>query len=437
MNNNEPNKSTVLNDCINTFRPNPLSEENFFYYENTAKFRSTSERIEWHDKIFKRIECQKSKVNILFSSQMGCGKSTELNLLSKKLKDNNYLVEKIEVPMELDSSNIHYIDLIMLITYKIMYICESLDIKTEKNNLAKIENIFSSKIIQQEETQDSFSNLATEASIGFSFKSIISLLGKVTSSINLSSSQKIAYVREIEPKMSDIISTINELVKLIMESNKNNYKNFFPIFIIDQLEKCSLSKVKELFENGVHSLINLNISLIMTCPLALKRSPDFNFISPKFDIIENLPMIMVINKDGQDNLDAIQMLKELISKRADLQLFDDNILELLIKSTGGCLRDLFYVIREASFEAYLRGNDKVTEDIAKIFLERLSKDIFLRIEPEYYDKVRELYNTKCKLNNELSLISLIYTGAVFEYGYQDWCDLHPLVRLHYSLISIQ
>lgn len=57
-------------------------------------------------------------------------------------------------------------------------------------------------------------------------------------------------------------------------------------------------------------------------------------------ITKTLPMIKIESIDGQPFEDGIHVIQEIVEKRADLTLFEDDVLDQMIQYTAGSYRKL-------------------------------------------------------------------------------------------------
>ena len=112
----------------------------------------------------------------------------------------------------------------------------------------------------------------------------------------------------------------------------------------------------------------------MTCPIYLVYDSEYHMIKNDFDYHQLLNMIKVRNDDKTDYDEGINTIEEIVSKRADLSLFDENVLRFLIKKSGGVLRYLFHMIRDAVTEAYMRNSSTISQEDAEIAYRNLKSE---------------------------------------------------------------
>lgn len=166
-----------------------------------------------------------------------------------------------------------------------------------------------------------------------------------------------------------------------------------PIVIFEDLDKLNPEDAWKIFYNYAAILSGMPFPVIYTFPIGLSYDPKFSVMESYF-IAKTLPMIKVETLDGQSSNGGIKAIEKIVEKRAALSLFEDDVLEDLIKYTGGSLRDLFQAINAAAKRAERRGSHTICEEDAKRALEELKTSLTRRIEKKDYDFSLYLYETR-------------------------------------------
>jgi hypothetical protein len=101
----------------------------------------------------------------------------------------------------------------------------------------------------------------------------------------------------------------------------------------------------------------------------------------------------------------------------------------MIVKTGGSLRDLFSVIREAAQRTIRRGADTVSQEDANIALEDKKTSIVRLIDiNRHFGILSEIYNGKRQsIGNKDMLLEMLQANVVLPYNRKGWYNLHPLV----------
>jgi predicted ATP-dependent protease len=142
-------------------------------------------------------------------------------------------------------------------------------------------------------------------------------------------------------------------------------------------------------------------------------------------VIIQLNTAQVINTAPQD---GINIICKIVEKRADLELFETNVLEKLVQNTGGSLRDLFHVVNSSAKRAVRRNSETISMEDAEHALEELKTSLTRRIEEKDYEFLLNIYNgNKERIEDKEMLLKMLQASVVLEYNGKRWHNLHPLV----------
>lgn len=424
-------KANNLSQVQNAFMPEPLETKRDMkkFYVDTSLVRYGVEYSNVVNEIsIELTDCTDAYIHKLFIGHTGSGKSTELRRLEERLESEGFLVTFIEGEKEIDIKDAVYTDILFLILEKILN-KESEDIKISNKIYERICSYWNS-IYEIEETVSDSSQLSVEASAGVEFKGIVlNLLSKIKGILKISEETKQTIRQKIEPRSSELVNQIIDVVNCISNQITNSKK--IPVVILDGTDKMSLDAAKKVFyENGM-KFSDLPIHFIVSFPIALSYSPEYNDIQAWFPSPSKLPMIKQrkwTGKKYEPFPEGPQAMKEIVEKRMDLNLFDHDVLEKLIEKTGGNIRDLFRCIRKATLRARVKSADKISMEDGQYALNELKSDINGRYTSEDIPELQTIYNGDKSRLGEPSIKKLLQTGAVMEYNATRWCDLHPLVE---------
>ena len=374
------------------------------------------------------------KMQMLFSGYRGCGKSTELNKLQFELTEkNDFIILNYSVQKELDIVNINYTDLFIVTMEKLFEEAVKNDIPISHELLDSV--LAWTNTVTDEQIKSYGGDIKVEAGMEAKAKIplFLNFFAKLRASGNASYSSKQTISRTIEHRLSDLITQCNDLITEI----KLNIGERGLLIIIEDLDKLSLEKAEELYLKHSHTLIQLKTNVIFTYPLFLRFHPQATVIQSNFDSFE-LPMVKVRNRDGQENEIGKSSFIEIINKRIGLECFEgEGLLEKFVLASGGCLRDLFRMIRNAADNALDDVRETITTSDFEISFNKLKREYNdsiaekpggVKVE-EYFDilKVAATSPTK-QINNSAAAMDLRYNQCLLSYNGEGWCDVHPVVR---------
>lgn len=417
-------RATSILEIPNSFRADPLSIDQLAeFYKDTIEFRTGRRVVSPMEDIFKECITPQHKNAHLLLGHRGCGKSTELNHLSKRLSDIGYHVKTIRCMTELDASNIAFTDIIVLLTEALLTLANEQGIAITRSDLLILDR-FGSEIKKEDVVLTE-----TEAEIGSGaqldtpklFRNLLHFFISLKTTLKLNQSSRTTIRKTINGRNTEWLDAINRIGDALTDS----FDGHQPILIFEDLDK---EDTWDLFSGHCEILTGTSFPVIYTFPIAFSYDPDFSKKIEPFFHISRLPMIEVKRMDGSRKEDGISAIMAIIESRAALDLFDENVIDHVIVKTGGSLRDLFYVIDKASLYAGRLEQSTISMDVVEIALEQIKSDLSSRIEGKEHDFLKTIYDGKHRyIDDRKILLRMIIAGAVLEYNGKRWHDVHPLI----------
>jgi len=380
------------------------------------------------------------KRQILFSGYKGCGKSTELNMLQHDI-EKDYIVVNFSARHELDIINLTYIDLFVITMEKLFYAVADHGIVIDPLLLASIREWSYSTEIKEISKRTGEALLETGGEAGVGIMSFARFFGKMRLAGKASSSTRQTISKNIEPLVSDFISHCNDLIREIRQNLEQCGKKGL-LIIMEDLDKLSVEKAEELFINHSHILNSLQTNVIFTIPISLCYHPDAGNIKANFSENFELPMVKVHDKEGLPYSEGRDTLYRIITQRIPSECFEPpDLVYRFIDISGGCLRDLFSMIRDAVMSAVDHEREMViATDYRTAFFslrrdyentvaeKRVDNRVIVSV-GEYYEALVGVALSKTKkVNNTPTVLDLRHNLTILGYDDEAWCDVHPVVR---------
>ena len=171
-------------DIPNAFDPSPLNDEQLsrFYYEETMCVRTGDEYMSPIADICDACKQPSEHNTFLLLGHRGCGKSTELNHMSAKLKQDGYQVLTIEGRVDLDLNNPLYADLLILMGEALLRIADQVDCELDANTVQTVRDSWS---IEQEKytTVADLASIPVEGGASADTPSIVNSLLKIVRTV--------------------------------------------------------------------------------------------------------------------------------------------------------------------------------------------------------------------------------------------------------------
>lgn len=416
-------RATVLKDIPKVFRPSPLSGESFdAFHVDTSEARGD----DYANKLstFLNINIDDPQ-KILFMGHRGSGKSTELFKVIRNL-ENNFKIINFSIKKEIDATDLNYIDLVFSMLNVVFE-----NIKADKINIPQttLDNLISywksDKLIEELKVE----KMTAEATLSAKISFLTAITASVKGVLSTGKESKITVRKHIEPRLSQLIKYINAL--LLEYKTKLKKQGKIPLIIIEDLDKLDIPIAEDLFLNHRNVLIDIDVHIIYTFPIFLHYSEKYNEIKDSFSYTELLSMIKVNDKNKVPFEPGRRLIREIIKKRAELNLFAPEALDFVIAKSGGTLRNIFEMLVKSAVKTIVIDDKatKISLEVVTSAYRELKSDYERCISHKHLETLIQLYKDPHKkpLADE-NLRELLYCMAVIEYNGERWCDLHPAVE---------
>lgn len=292
---------------------------------------------------------------ILFSGNIGCGKSTFLNLLAEHPQiKKEFLIVKYSLQDIVDPGDASHIDILLsLILQAFEKVVKSRKIKVDKKLIEQVQDLAHTLLglIEKdiEQTKSRTGNI--EANAGASLPKFIEWIQAAINARYRVERETREKIREhFRPRMTDFLNLINDILDRIQAS----IAEIGILILIDDADKIPPEQaMKIFFENGQHfSYIHANILFVVDTSISC--SPKYTIIINKIGKEEFFPALKLIEHDGkkskicQANFD---LLKSLTYKRIPESFIEDEALNRAIELSGGVVREFIRILQESIFFA--------------------------------------------------------------------------------------
>ena len=418
-----------LQGIITAVKANPLDGNDLdkFYCE-TMETRTGDKYSSPILDIYEACKTPSDKNAFLLIGHRGSGKSTELNRMAEKLRTEGYYIESVQCALDLDLNNIIYTDLLILMGNALLKIAEEHD--CELGSYLE-ERILKYWTVEEEKCQEIGidANVALCGTISAGTKGFLSkildFMFSLKGDLKFNEETRTVYREKVSRRASEWINIMTEIADTLTEYNDQKQ----PIIIFEDLDKLNPEDAGKIFYNNSAILSGVSFPIIYTFPISMSYESKFGSLGGYFET-ETLPMIKVKKIDGTENDEGICTIKHIVEKRMDLSLFDDSVLELIIKKTGGSIRDLFSVIVSGATRAMRRQGETISIEDVSIALEQLKTSLTRRIDSRHYEFLAKIYSDKSyreQISDKNMLLEMLQASVVLEYNSKRWHDVHPLV----------
>jgi len=215
-----------------------------------------------------------------------------------------------------------------------------------------------------------------------------------------------------------IRAPLEELLTMAREASKDI------VLIFDGLDRLlDPTKFWSVSHQDLRLLRELKVSVLATAPLSVLFGAGSvsRSVSDQFDRVHHLPALAAEPGSG--------LLRSVLEKRQGGQLLGEADADSICWYSGGVLRDLISLARDAAEEAYVSDRDSVTPaDVEKV-VRQLGTGYVRGLGPEAIKTLFDLEKSKSFRVDEPANVELLVTRRVLEYSSTDF-------RVHPALLSV-
>lgn len=340
----------------------------------------------------------------------GVGKSTEIIRLIDAVS-GSFLPLRFSVNSELDSGAFKPFDVLIIIVLVLVETAAKpqseggVDYKAPEALLRRFLRWFAEEknLSEISATADLAFSLGDKGGQAAAFWDVfLSFLPGIKGELRYSSSRKALIVDYRLQRLSTLIQITNEIIEDIQAVTRDRQRKEW-LLIGEDFDKAGIPHdlVEALFVANANLFQELKISFLFTLPIALAYSENLVRLPYRARPIYDTP---VYNEDHSPNIEGRQALTDVLSVRMDMDLFDSNQAHRLIVASGGNLRDLFDLVKEAARIAISQKTTRIgaNETTAAINFQRQEQR--RRLGPSSSDKGEITYPEKA------AILTRIYNG---------------------------
>lgn len=428
----------AMHEIPNAFSPKPLKgeEEMVKFYCETMPVRSgdefTSPILNIQDACLTPMET----CAFLLLGHTGCGKSTELNRMSDALRREGCPVCTVQCASDLDLINPVYEDLMLLMGSALLKIAGEIGEETGyipgediRNTLADFWKPEGERVLTVEAGGSAAVEAGITARTPAPIAKLLELFVTVRSDLRFSAATRTEYRERIRRRSSEWMFALTRFTDEIADRLEGRR----PVVIFEDLDKLDPDSAWKIFYEHAATLSGVPFPVVYTFPIALFYDSRFGRLDGYFNV-ERLPMIKQETVEGTPYPQGFAALREIVAQRADLSLFQEDALRMLIEKTGGSLRDLFRCIiacsrrARSAYRAGRRGEERIQEEDARLALNELKSTLTSRVDGQYYAFLADICNgNRARIQDHEKLLKMLEAGTVLEYNGRRWHNVHPLV----------
>jgi hypothetical protein len=221
------------------------------------------------------------------------------------------------------------------------------------------------------------------------------------------------------PKLQRDIRSIREPLEHLLTSARETYKDIVVVF--DGLDRLLVPDrfVSVVFQD-LRVLRSLKISVLATAPISILYGVGSS-VAEHFDRVQHLAVVPADPGDG--------FLQSVIERRGGYELLAREHADAVCHYSGGVLRDLISLARDAAEEAYVSGHGSIESPDVEKAVQQLGTSYLRGVGPEALKTLAHLDRSRSFPVNLPANVELLVTRRVLEYSSTDF-------RVHPALLSV-
>jgi hypothetical protein len=443
--------ATTLEEVRSNCSPKPLSGSELvaFFQETDAGRDELSSLRAALKEIFEKST---GVHRVLVYGHRGCGKSTELNRLKDQLGPNWFIVG-FSIQDYLPPVGLKAEDILLAIAAAIFDQAQKEEpaLQVEDKFLKNVHEFFTDVTVTDKTDREAKLNVAAGvgAKAGSFWSALLGFHASLKSELNVGSRSDKSLVTKVRHRPSELLVALDSLVEAVRGALEKVGRKL--LIIVEDLDKIGLTEAHDIFVRNGLLLARPAVNLIYTIPLFTLYSSEADAIRAQFDNMLPFPMLKVVDLQGA-KAPGYDIVSRIVRKRIDSSVLDDRALDLLIRGTGGVLRDVFEALQMVAGFRNLQGG-KIQHDNIRAALNRMSTDIGVQIghplddkgqrkDPkDLYEKLAEIARAQAEKkrvppqNNPLHEV-LLKSGALIQYNGEGWLGVHPLARKYLTELGL-
>ena len=369
---------------------------------------------------------------ILFSGHVGCGKSTELRRVIKKLNHKDlFFVVFLDVLKELDINNISYADVLFALVKQLFETLKEKCIAIDQLLLQNLQDWFDQSFAGNDHTREMAKKISESAKdfvAGIEGAAQIPFLGFIFNRLTTYLQSNTTYKPEIRNVLTNTFSefakSFNQVIVAAEDAIQRAGRGQRILFVVDGTDRLKSDDGRRFFIEDVHQLTQISSHFIYCSPIYLLYQE--NQIHRSFRTV-TLPMIKLHDRDNHLPLaQSYAAMQQMVFKRFPERFFTDpdTLVAQLIQYSGGCPRELLRLLDYAFLE--VNGDQFDAHAVEKAVL-RLAVDYKRILDSDDYPLLAQLDCSEKKDSSSERMRFFLYNMIVLEYN-NFWRESHPAIR---------
>jgi hypothetical protein len=370
---------------------------------------------------------------VLLAGQRGCGKTSELFRLMSQMKGDYYTIYT-DLFAAASQETISAVEVFFSLGAAIYKVAQADGLQPKRDNWEKLVSSLSTLARESSRMIDPLAPLSSVLATSAATYPLVAPLAKAGETLlsGLKISRKDIEKIELEPVLREVVARVNVILSDV-ESKAEK-----PVLLVaDGLDKIRRLELATALFNQHWAFTMLPCQAIYVVPPILYYSVRFQEIGDYFNC-EELPNVRLHHRQERESKveDGWRTMRDVVDKRlrtvtldGTSHVFTDEALKLLIEKSGGVMRDMIELIRNASMEAELLQTDRIEFQAAQQAVANMRRKIQAGLFKKDYEALLAVQQAGGMPDKtDETQMELLRANLIVNYkngGF--WRDIHPLV----------
>lgn len=331
----------------------------------------------------------------------GSGKTTELRRLAAEL-GRDHVVMYIDAPQAMNLTDFHYADLLILIGAEVLKAGEDVELSEGFDDLRAW---YEERLFQQ-------MGVGEEDSLSQKCK-------RIGRKIALELPSRALARGQVEGGLAELLESLNSALEALRAWTGKRV-----LIIVDGLDRAyDPGQLKRAFAQP--ALLEPACRMVYAAPWFLLYDREFRVASAAFTRCCKLHNVKLYEADGSTYRPGWEMLREVLARRMARDLMCAGAIERLIEYSGGVIRELLILAREAVLLARRERRQVIEADVERV-VDRARGSYAVMVTGEDYRALSQVLAGQGQLNE--ALLSALFMKGLLVGDEGGAMAINPLMR---------
>lgn len=359
----------------------------------------------------------------LLAGHRGCGKSTELQRLRQQLDGDGFLTVYVEAHARVTSDNLDAEAVILIAMQELVAQLAGKGVKLNSSKLEAVSKWFDEVEVSEEDTKEAAAEIGGEAGAEANML-VARLMAVFKGHIRRShredkktTTQQRRYLSDLQESLNDLLADASRII-----TGKGAQARGL-VLIMDGLDRIEDAELQtEVFVDYRDLFSGLGVHTVFTVPIALVCSEHSQDVQDTFGAPEVLPSIQIETPEG------LEKARDIVLKRCDESLFAPDVVDFVCRASGGDVRDIMLMVREAILRTP-PPKPPITMEGALAAFHALGRSFSNWLTNAHYDVLATHHADRELPPTDTHGGQLLMAGALLCYwNGENWYEVHPAIR---------